>query len=62
MKKLDPTPEQRASELLSGLIQQQEELGPLGQHLVMLMLCAGIQPERRTPLECEFHVPPLTLQ
>jgi len=62
MEYLDPTSEASARELLSGLIQQRSELGSLGTALVLLMLCAGIEPAQKTAPECQFHTLPPPLQ
>jgi hypothetical protein len=53
---------ERTRELLSGLIQQQHDLGELGSNLVMLLLCAGIQPAFRNTLDCKFHPAPPCFQ
>ncbi len=62
MEYLDPSPEASARDLLSGLIQQRNELGSLGTTLVLLMLCGGVEPARKTALESQFHTAPLALQ
>lgn len=62
MEHLDPPPEQPVRDLLSGLIQQEKELGSLGTTLVLLLLCAGVEPAQKTPQECCFHPPSLEIQ
>ncbi len=61
MDQKDPTDMQRTRDLLSGLIQQQDDLGALGYSLVILLLSAGIQPAFHTALETRFLAAPQAL-
>ena len=63
MKNIDPTNNiQRTRDLLSGLIQQQDELGSLGYSLVILLLGAGVQPAFQTTKESLYLPAPAVCQ
>ncbi len=62
MKNDDPTNIQRTRDLLSGLIQQQDELGSLGYSLVILLLGAGVQPAFQTTKESLYLPAPEACQ
>jgi hypothetical protein len=47
-----------ARDLLSGLIQQQNELGELGKILILHLLSAGIQPHFRNAKDYRFQLAP----
>ncbi len=62
MRNDDPTDIQRTRDLLSGLIQQQDELGSLGHSLVALLLGAGVQPAFHTVEESRYLTAPNVCQ
>lgn len=61
-KELPGNAEKCTSDLLSGLIKQQNELGSLGTSLIMLLLCTGIQPAFLDASDARFHTAPPDIQ
>lgn len=53
---------QETRDLLSGLIAQQQSLGELGTSLLILLLCAGVQPSFTTEQDSKFHPAPACIQ
>ncbi|HFD86905.1 MAG TPA: hypothetical protein ENJ35_04425 [Gammaproteobacteria bacterium] len=53
---------QETRDLLTGLIQQQHTLDELGTSLLILLLCAGVQPSFKTEQDSKFHPAPAWMQ